>query len=427
MQMKLKNITFRPLLLFIVTLIMYACRKDDSKLEYGFSKIYMPQSSNTGKLNYLVPGFANNNSPTSANYEIDTVNKKINILLGASLSGTKTDAYSVDIAVNTDSIQKLIKSGIYGPDYMLMPASLYTIPSKLDVPASGSNSFNLSIDIKQLIQNRDLFLGKHLLLAVKIINPSKYELDVPKSTTIVDYVFSDKLIGYPVINRASEYNFSGGERITIYGSNLQKVSKISFKGSTVSLPINFISADSIGITMPTPDKGFIRSALDIINPTAPVTTNFEFVNLNNVVPLFTEGYAPGFEAAWWAQIGSSNDVAKRGKTSLKIQFNDFAVGGIANYGPGFVFNSDYKYLTFWVKGDGNDHTIYLSGSGRITDYGNTDRSTPIFVPKNVWTYVSLPLNSLNLWSKGNSFQLLGWIVPENGAQLLYFDDLFFVK
>lgn len=425
--MKLKNITFKSLLLFLLMVAVYACRKDDSKLEYGFSKIYMPQSFNTGKSIYSVPGFASNSSPTSANYEVDTLNKKINILLGASLSGTKTGAYSVDIAVNTDTVQKLLNAGVFGPDYMLMPASVYTLPSKLDVPESGANSFKLSLNIQQLIQNRDAFIGKHLLLAVKIANPSKYELDVSKSTTIIDYVFSDKLIGYPVITGASEYNFTGGEHITIYGSNLQKVSRISFKGSAVALPVNFMSADSIGITMPAADAAFVRSALDIINPTAPVTTSFEFVNLNNAVPLFTEGYAPGFEAAWWAQVGPSNDVAKRGKTSLKIQFNDFAVGGLANYGPGFVFNPDYKYLTFWVKGDGNDHTIYLSGSGRVTDYGNTDRSTPIFVPKNVWTYVKLPLNTLNLWSRGNSFQLLGWIVPENGGQLLYFDDVLFVK
>ncbi|PYF74776.1 DUF1735 domain-containing protein [Pedobacter nutrimenti] len=425
--MKLKNITSKILLLFIVMVAMGACRKDDSKLDYGLSKIYMPQSFNTGKSVYSVPGFASNSSPTSANYQLDTIAKKINVLLGAALSGTNTGAFSVDIAVNTDTVQKLLASGAYGTDYMLMPASVYRLPSKLEVPASGSASFSLSLDIQQLIQNRDVFSGKHLLLAVKIANPSKYELDVAKSTTIIDYVFSDKLIGYPVINGASEYNFSGGERVTIYGANLQKVSRISFKGSSAPLPIRFISADSIGITLPTPDAGFIRSALDIINPTAPVSTSFEFVNLNNTVPIFTEGYAPGYEAAWWAPITPSTDVSKRGQTSLKISYNDFAVGGIANYGPGFVFNADYKYLTFWVKGDGNDHTIYLSGSGRITDYGNTDRSTPILVPKNVWTYVKLPLNTLNLWSKGNSFQLLGWIVPENGAQLLYFDDVLFVK
>jgi len=202
MMMKSKNITAIMLLLFISFTAMYSCQKDDSEKEYGFSKIYMPQSiSLSAGINNNYPVPAGTDSSTY-NYSVDTNDKKIKVTLGSYLSGPVTDAYSVDINVDNDTIQQLLNNKTLDPAlYTLLPAAMYTLPTRLDVPGRSA-TFDLAIDIAQL--KSDTYKGKKLVLAVKLTNPTKFELNTALSTTIV-IVDVDALVIGPAVNVTTQY------------------------------------------------------------------------------------------------------------------------------------------------------------------------------------------------------------------------------
>ena len=195
---------------FLLGVVVFSsCRKDDSKTPYGFSKIYMPQA-------ILLSGGVNNNYPVPSgtdsstyNYYLDTKVGRLNVILGASLSGPSSGAYTVNVQVNNDTVQQMLSNGTFDPTtYKLMPASMYTIPSSLAV-AQGvrSGTFDLSLDIGAL--KADSLVGKYLLLAVKISNPTQYTLDTALSTTIVVVDVNSLVIG-PAVNITSQYILNPG-------------------------------------------------------------------------------------------------------------------------------------------------------------------------------------------------------------------------
>lgn len=195
--------------ILLMIVIVAACKKADSENEYGFSKIYMPQAifkSGGTSNNYPVPSGTDS---STYNYEIDDKTKKLNVILGASLSGPGTDAYTVAIKVDNDTIQKLFTTKVLDTAvYKLMPAAMYSLPENLSV-AQGvkSGTFFLGIDIGQL--KLDQYIGKYLVLAVKLANPSRYELNTAISTTIVIVDVNALVIG-PAVNVTSKYILNAG-------------------------------------------------------------------------------------------------------------------------------------------------------------------------------------------------------------------------
>jgi len=181
--MKLNNIIVMFLLSGVFFAALISCEKADSEKAYGFSEIYMPQaiSLSAGINNdYPVPSGIDS---STYNYNIDTKENKVNIILGTYLSGPITNNYSVDIAVNNDTIKQLFDSKVWDTaTYKLMPSSMYTLPAKLDV-TGRKGTFDLALDIAQL--KLAAYKGKKLVLAVKIANPTKYELNTALSTTMV--------------------------------------------------------------------------------------------------------------------------------------------------------------------------------------------------------------------------------------------------
>lgn len=207
--MKSKKITTALFVLMSSFAALQSCRKADADIAYGSSKIYMPQA-------ILKSGGVDNNFPvpsgvdsSTLNYVVDKANDKVNVLLGASLSGPASGAYSVDISVNNDTVQQLIANGTFNPaTYMVMPASVYTLPTKLDVAAGKrSASFSLSMSIEQL--KLPIYAGKFLVAAVKISNPSQYELNNALSTTVVILDVNKLVIG-PSVNVTAQYILNPG-------------------------------------------------------------------------------------------------------------------------------------------------------------------------------------------------------------------------
>ncbi|RYY23802.1 MAG: DUF5013 domain-containing protein [Chitinophagaceae bacterium] len=183
MHMKL---TYNRTIIFIfISFLFVACTKSASEEEYGFSKIYMPQA-------ILKSGGTDNNFPvpsgvdsSTRNYIVDKPGKKVHILLGTYLSGPADGAYAVDVAVNSDTVQQMLSNGTYNPTlYREMPASMYSLPSRIEVGSGKKGgAFNVSLSIDQLKLQE--YAGKFLLLAVKIANPTQYELNTSLSTTII--------------------------------------------------------------------------------------------------------------------------------------------------------------------------------------------------------------------------------------------------
>jgi hypothetical protein len=206
--MKYKNITAGFSLVCLFFAGMTSCKKADSEKEWGFSKIYMPQAifkSGGVNNNYPVPSGVDT---SSFNYKVNPADKKVEVILGANLSGPAAGAYSVDIQVNNDTVQQLLSNNTFDRTrYMLMPQAMYALPSGLDIPAGQrSGTFNLSIDIQQL--KTSTYAGKLLLLAVKLASSTKsasnYEFNTALATTLVIVDVNALVIG-PAVNVTGQY------------------------------------------------------------------------------------------------------------------------------------------------------------------------------------------------------------------------------
>lgn len=161
---------------------LFSCGKDDSKVDYGYSYVYMPQSitqSGGTNNNYTVPSGTDS---STYNYLYDSTTGKIKVILGVYCSGlSATAGYDVTVSASTDTITKMIAAGTL-TNTVAMPSSLYSLPSSVSVPAgSRSANFYLSFDRGALLA----YSSQKLALAVKISNPTKYTLDSTQATTIV--------------------------------------------------------------------------------------------------------------------------------------------------------------------------------------------------------------------------------------------------
>ncbi|SFD54975.1 protein of unknown function [Chitinophaga sp. CF118] len=198
----------KKLCLFLITcFIILACNKEETK--YGITNIFMPQAVNMSggiNANYTVPSGTDS---STYNYQLDEENKKINIILGVSRAGMQaSEAFSVDIVTNTDTINQLLTNGILDTTTLLMPSSMYTLPTDIAVAGGKSEgTFNLSVDINQIKENQ--YAGKKLALAVSIRSKGKYEVAPSLATTIV-IVNVDALVIGPSVNITAAYVKNAG-------------------------------------------------------------------------------------------------------------------------------------------------------------------------------------------------------------------------
>lgn len=181
-----KTRSYSSAILFLsVIMAISACNKADSELDYGTTTIYMPQAViRSGGVNNQYPVPTGTDSSTW-NYAIDAAKSRIDISMGAALSGPGSEAFTVEVRANTDTIQQLLAAGVFNPaTHVLMPASMYTMPVKVDgVKGARAGFFKLSVDYKAL--KSAAYAGKFLLLAVKFANPTTYQLNSPLSSAIV--------------------------------------------------------------------------------------------------------------------------------------------------------------------------------------------------------------------------------------------------
>lgn len=240
-----------------------------------------------------------------------------------------------------------------------------------------------------------------------------------------------RVLAFPGVSTISNYDFNAGDTLTLTGNNLEEVSRVVFTGTTTA--INIVSKSHHVLKIVMPSTTISRSTLDITNLTGTITTIQEFVALANAYPIFTDDYAASISNGSWGPATISTSVFKTGAASFAATYQkgNWSADGFANWWPGVpnLSAQGYNYLTFWIKGGSADYTLYLTCSGRSGGYGNSDQSTPLDVPANVWTYYKLQLSSIKLWANGSTFAQLGWWIkgPNSQDETFYFDDVLFVK
>lgn len=238
------------------------------------------------------------------------------------------------------------------------------------------------------------------------------------------------VVAMPSVTDVSNYNFSTGTEITLTGNNLDDVTSVVLDGSTTEVEV--VSKSRKQLVLKFPQTTLSRAKLKITNASGTITTNQEFVSIDNAFKIFTDSYGADFSDGSWGDPGTISTTEM--KTGTASVFKKYAKGNwhlinFANWWPGVKKDPAYTYITFWVKGGSKDYTLYLTGDKRAGGFGNGDRSVPINVPANVWTYFKLPLSTVDLWNKGDTFNQLGFWIPGPDAQdeTFYFDDVMLVK
>ena len=238
-----------------------------------------------------------------------------------------------------------------------------------------------------------------------------------------------KVIALPTVTGVSNYNFvPDGPAITLTGNNLGDVTSVTLEGSSAAATIVSQSKRELVITFPATTVNSAK--LVVTNSTGPITTNQEFVNMNNAFKIFTDDYENGFVNGSWGPADISTEFFKSGSKSFKAGYNkgNWSADGFA-YWDGLANMPEYKFLSFWVKGGSANYTLYLTGDQRAGGYGNSDKSIPLNIPANVWTYFKIPMSTIKFWEKGAPMKQFGfWIEgPDAQDEAFYFDDVIFIK
>lgn len=238
-----------------------------------------------------------------------------------------------------------------------------------------------------------------------------------------------RVIALPTVTEVSNYNFvPGGPALTLKGNNLADVTSVLLEGSTVAATIVTQTKREMVITFP--ETSVNSAKLVITNATGPITTNQVFVNMNNAFKIFTDNYENGFENGSWGPAEISSEFFKSGSKAFKAGYNkgNWSADGFA-YWNGLANMPEYTHLSFWVKGASANYTLYLTGDQRAGGYGNSDKSIPLNIPANVWTYFKIPMSTIKFWEKGAPMKQFGfWIEgPDAQDEAFYFDDVIFSK
>lgn len=228
-----------------------------------------------------------------------------------------------------------------------------------------------------------------------------------------------KVIALPTVTAASSVDFEQGTTITLTGNNLDDVSKVLIDGTTDEATVVSKSRKQMVITMPASNVN--RGKLKITNSSGDRVTDIEFTNMAKAFKIFTEGWDNGMQDwSWAAEHGASSNAAFLGTKSLRVLYSSGAWGAVSIHKDDPKLNvSDYTYLTFYAKGGTADMQADV-----YSENGGSHKT--ITIPANVWTYFKLPIqghmNGVQL--ERLDFQARG---PNGGDQVIYFDNIMFVK
>jgi hypothetical protein len=169
--------------------LLLSCEEDDSKKEWGFARVYMPQAAlDNGGItnNYPVPL----SKDATPNYALDEENKLLHIYLGVYRSGLQA-LESFTVQISGDMAAATVAAGNISKGVVL-PQDYYTIPNQITV-ANGEREaiFSMTVDLGRLETDYPEFGGKKIIAVAGISNPSKYELNesLSQTTIVIDGAF----------------------------------------------------------------------------------------------------------------------------------------------------------------------------------------------------------------------------------------------
>ncbi|MCL6523117.1 MAG: IPT/TIG domain-containing protein [Thermoflavifilum sp.] len=226
------------------------------------------------------------------------------------------------------------------------------------------------------------------------------------------------VIALPTISSASLPEFATGTQITLTGNNLDDVSSVILHGTNDRATI--VSQDRKMLVIQMPSTTVSRAKLDITNSSGTITTQQEFISVDNAKQLFTEDFGPGIYNWSWATVSVSTDYAVLGTHSIKAVFAPGSWQAISLHCDPTIDASQYTYYTFWIKGDPNQD---VQVDVRSENGGTTNTVT---VPAKVWTYYKFKTDFISGFPiERLDFQIHG---PNgNNSATLYVDDILLVK
>lgn len=248
-----------------------------------------------------------------------------------------------------------------------------------------------------------------------------------------------QIIAKPAVYETDKITF-GADRgdITLKGKNFSDVSKVVFTGTTTAVNIVSKTKDKIGnetMTLRFPTEAKLgQVTLDITNSSGTITTtNYEFVNADVSLKIFTEGFEQNWTNNSWGDAGIVNsEQAFAGKKSMAQKLNGGAYHliGFNNYYPSVLYSNEYTHLSFAVKGGAVDTPFWIESDASSAGLGQKYLAkNAILVPAKVWTYYKIPLKDLDFWSPGKTLKQIAWQVKgiPSVSDVYYFDDVMLVR
>jgi hypothetical protein len=184
---KYKHTLISGLLFLAFALVFASC--DYQKIadgDYPDQTIYMPAANYYPFLINELPK-TYGSTPTPGNperFKVDLQGKKFNVLLGVYRSGVdEKGSFNVNVAVNTDTIAKLLAAGNVLPaGTELLPADKYTVPASVALNDGDLiGKFDLVVDLDFLINGHP---DKKYALGISI-SSSERQVNKKLATTIV--------------------------------------------------------------------------------------------------------------------------------------------------------------------------------------------------------------------------------------------------
>lgn len=191
----MKLISSNNRLLFAFTLLLAimftSCEESDNEKSIGFPQIYMPQATITGLDNsYPVPNGPFGESTSYNSFYKDGI---LNIALGVVRAGYITNAkeFSVNVETSQDETDmKISQLEGSGKAAIQIPSGMYQLPANVHVQAGkNTGTFYLAVNLRELANSSVSLIDndrwKTLVLAVKITNPTSYELSEANTSVVV--------------------------------------------------------------------------------------------------------------------------------------------------------------------------------------------------------------------------------------------------
>lgn len=243
-----------------------------------------------------------------------------------------------------------------------------------------------------------------------------------------------RVLAYPTVSSATVYDFVEGTEITLTGTNLADVEKVTITGTTDEAEI--IAQDKKMLTIKMPATTVSKGTLDITNVTGKMSTTQEFVYVPNNFVAFDDdwGQAAAYGGtvqswSWGCSAYSYADLKKIGGKSLRVDYTD---GGLSLFlgsdwgSPVLKGFSDFykaKYITFWARGEAADVNITIVPDNPWPTSGPQGSGSYTFTAtKDVWTYYKIPASFIS-----GGYSRLNFKIEGTTGKTVYYDNILLVK